>query len=311
MEVPLSRVRLVVVFNHRYDANLATLDAVYGERFPDRRYLMPFYDGDRDDVIAVHETSFCFQGYFAQAFGELVSDDVSHYAFVADDLLLHPDVNAANLVQRLELDEESGWVKELRGIGHQPLDWPHMRRSLAPFLERNGVDWQGQLPSYDEAAALLAEHGVDVGVHRWADARGLSLRGPRGRRGRWALAYLHQQRGRRRPPYPLAVSYSDFVVVPAAAAPTFVRYCGVMAAMGVFVEAAIPTALALSLRRIRTEADTSWIGRELWSAEEEAEVHAAHGGSLTRLGRAFAPDQLWLHPVKLSRWSALPGEPDG
>ncbi|HYO87569.1 MAG TPA: hypothetical protein VER79_02920, partial [Candidatus Limnocylindrales bacterium] len=46
-----ARICLVVIFNHRFEANLPILDRLYGDRFHHVRYLMPFYQGTRSDVI--------------------------------------------------------------------------------------------------------------------------------------------------------------------------------------------------------------------------------------------------------------------
>ena len=299
----MSRVCLVIVFNHRFEANLEKLDEIYGERFPDRVHVMPFYEGSREDVIPVLETSFCFQGYLAQAFPRFASEQFTHYVFAADDLMLHPSLNSENIVAELGLDEQTGYIKSLTGIGNQPLNWPHLRRAITPFLERNGVDWHALLPSESEALARLSVHGVDLGMHHWRDVR--DARGRirlRRRSTRWAVSYLAGGRGRRVPPYPMVVAYSDFVVLPAASANAFMRYCGVLAAMGVFVEVALPTALLLTTPRVRTEADTHWRGKEVWTKTADADILAEHDASLPRLLQGFAPDQLYLHPVKLSKW---------
>jgi hypothetical protein len=294
---------LVHVFNHRYEANLDKLDAIYSQRFSRRRAVMPFYSGGRPDVAAVHESSFCFQGYLAQAFPHYASDDVSHYVFLADDMVLHPSLNEDNLAAELGLTPRAGYLKSLTGVGNQPLEWPHLRRALDPFLHRNGVEWAGLLPSADEAAGRLEAQGIDVGEHTWADVRRLlrrrRLRDPH---TEWALRYVAAGRGRRRPPYPLVIGYSDLVVVPAVSIDAFVRVCGVLAAMGVFVEAAIPTAMLLTTSEVRTEAEIRWKGREIWSAAEEAALVTEHGASFRRLADSFPSDQLYVHPVKLSKW---------
>jgi hypothetical protein len=59
---------LIVVFNHRYEKNLAQLREIYKNRFSHVYYLMPFYQGKDFDVIPVYESSFHFQGYFTQGF---------------------------------------------------------------------------------------------------------------------------------------------------------------------------------------------------------------------------------------------------
>ena len=118
-----------------------------------------------------------------------------------------------------------------------------------------------------------------------------------------SAAFLLRRRNRSLP-YPLAWGYSDFVVVPTAALETFCRLCGVFAAMNLFVEVALPTALALACDRIVVEADTQWRGVEIWDPAEVEDLRTRHGGDLARLLAAYEPHQLYLHPVKLSGWKA-------
>ena len=59
---------LVIVFNHRYDKNIAALEKIYRKKFFNIKFLVPFYNGDREDVIPIYENSHYFQGYFAQGY---------------------------------------------------------------------------------------------------------------------------------------------------------------------------------------------------------------------------------------------------
>lgn len=79
-------IALVLIHNHRFDRNLPLLDAMYQSRFDRVWHLMPFYDGDRENVIPVYENSFQFQGYVAQGRRFLEEPGITHYFFAADDL---------------------------------------------------------------------------------------------------------------------------------------------------------------------------------------------------------------------------------
>lgn len=46
----MSKIGLVIIFNHPYAKNLEKLRSIYGERFSILRFLMPFYDGNEPDV---------------------------------------------------------------------------------------------------------------------------------------------------------------------------------------------------------------------------------------------------------------------
>lgn len=59
-----TKVALVVIYNHRYDKNIARVKSIYAKRFSYIYHVMPFYDGDKQDVIPVFESSYCFQDIY-------------------------------------------------------------------------------------------------------------------------------------------------------------------------------------------------------------------------------------------------------
>ena len=103
--------------------------------------------------------------------------------------------------------------------------------------------------------------------------------------------------------YPLAMSYSDFLVVPATVMPDFCHYCGVFAAMRVFVECAIPTALALAAPSIKLERDIPLRGKEVFNLDDLADFEKKYERRLPALFADFPANTIYIHPVKLSRWT--------
>jgi hypothetical protein len=99
----MSSVVLVIIHNHPHYANIATLDRLYGSRFRHIRHLAPFYTGPASHVVPVYENSRFFQGYVSQAVSQIVDDAFDHYLFVADDLLLRPDISEDTYRERLRL----------------------------------------------------------------------------------------------------------------------------------------------------------------------------------------------------------------
>ena len=93
------------------------------------------------------------------------------------------------------------------------------------------------------------------------------------------------------------------LVVPGDALDAFCHYCGVFAAAGLFAEIAIPTALVLSCQSIRLESETRWQGLEVWAKDEVDAMEERNQLSLATLFESFPDNQLYVHPVKLSRWS--------
>lgn len=325
------RLCLVVVFNHRYDQNIEKLVALYRGRFEQLRFLVPAYTGTRPDTVAVLENAVCFQGYFWQAFARYHDPRFTHYVFIGDDVILSPDVDASNLLARLKLDERSGYIKSLIGLTAGSYKWARGCDAIGCVNRTPGLRRYAELlPGPEEFAARLARHGLPVQRHftlrnlrkspsaapvnaggRYVPYRGglrdlLTLAPPIGlatalaaRKVPVLSRAMRKNLERRTLPVPLASGYSDFVVVPATAVAEFARICGVLAAMNLFVEVAIPTALALTVERIRTEADTGVRGLELWRAADVAALEERCGRTVARLPAEY----LYTHPVKLSRWT--------
>ena len=160
-----------------------------------------------------------------------------------------------------------------------------------------------ELPSRDEAIERLASHGVKI--------TSFGLKTLRFGQGSWwqklrALAegtwFLYGTKGVRQVMYPLAMSYSDFFVVPAAVLPEFGHLCGVFTAMGVFVECAIPTALAFAAESMRLEGSSDWRGKEIFDLDDLAAFERQYDNNLPTLLADFPADTLYIHPIKLSRW---------
>jgi hypothetical protein len=332
---PRTHVSLVVVFNHRFDQVLAKLRALYARRFSRVTFLVPCYDGSDPDVVGVIENSKTFQGYFAQALPRLRDPGASHLAFLADDAVLAPDLDEENLAAVLGLEPGAGYLKSLRGLAAGSFKWANGCDAVRCLASDPGyARYAPLLPAPEAFAERLARHGVDTARH--FDLR--SLRSDRSAAPVNAASRLRPYRGvvrdalelapsvgtlrrvvaarvpvlgrlarsalrRRELPVPVASGYSDFAVVPAPALDEFVRLCQVFAAMRLFAEVAIPTALALAVDRIVVEEGRARAGLELWEAEQIRALEERCGRSVARLPR----EPLYIHPIKLSRWT-LAGE---
>jgi hypothetical protein len=103
-------------------------------------------------------------------------------------------------------------------------------------------------------------------------------------------------------PYPLVYAYSDIVIVSANYIRRFCHFCGILAAQGLFVEIALPTALLLSAEKIITHADLPFKGVTMWTPEEVQLMGDHHGYNLSKFVEAYPEDVLYFHPIKLSKW---------
>ena len=292
---------LVFIHNHRYDANIGKLEEIYAARFPDRFHLVPFYQGSQPNVIPVYESSVCFQGFVAQAARVLQQREFAHYVFVADDLMLNPGLNAGNLIGELGLDAGCGYIKRADSFDFA---WQHLVPSMVA-LAGPDHNWATEVPSFEEAAAGWPPRCCRGPDRTQAFCARDQLEASRTPKPQPAPAKPGE---RKRPeldwrgfPYPMVCAYSDFFVVPGCAMTKFSAWNGVFAAAGLFAELSIPTTLLLACPRVRFEADTSWRGREVW--EEAIPVfEQEHRLQLAELFRTFPAKQIYVHPVKLSRW---------
>jgi hypothetical protein len=167
------------------------------------------------------------------------------------------------------------------------------------------------LPPAEEAAGLLRHHGVANGNFTFEHVYGqlrLSVVPSRvkenvRRLGRYLVDRLLYKGSLRRTRYPLTRSYSDIAVISATCIKHFCHYCGVFAATDLFVELAIPTALALATDKIVTEKDLALRGKPLWTEQEQLDELDEYGHQLDELFRRFPSDCLYIHPIKLSTWT--------
>lgn len=299
---------LVLVHNHRFEAIIPKLEQIYGERFSRLLHLVPFYSGTNSKVIPVCENSFQFQAFFAQAYPRLSQLECDHFIFCADDLILNPKLNENNIISALRLEHSSAYIKAITHLAEVPFSWPYAIPVLVNFVGNNGLAWRRELPAPQTINAALTHHKVrlaELGLHNFRN-------GIRPKQLLLLLYYLilraREQRGQKSKcfrdlPYPMAYAYSDFFILPRSALERFCDYCAIFAAMNLFVEIAIPLSLLLTCEQIVCEKDTSWRGVELWGDLSRERLEQANEQSLAKLLANFPADRLYIHPVKLSRWS--------
>lgn len=307
------KVCLVVIFNHRFDKNLPLLRKIYGERFSEIRFLMPFYDGTDSDVIPVYESSWQFQGYLIQAYEKLKDIPCSHYLFIGDDLIIRPDFNEINFISQMNMNG-----KKFLSLPFTPLNSPNKFRwywtagSSKPFYD-SSTSWRNSIYNYDEAMAKFNdffgakykenydeaffgnpnEPGVTI-FGSWNEAKGfVSL----------ANYFITTNGNTLHIPYPMACGgvCSDIFCIDKENLLEFSRLCGVFSAMNMFVEIATPTAAVLTFKR----EEVTFISKEsaliLWG-NDRIVFENKYENDLNRLYGEWQENLLFVHPVKLSRW---------
>ncbi len=303
---------LIIVFNHRYDKNIPVLKQLYAGRFSHIYFLVPFYNGTDPSVIPVYESSHYFQSFFAQGFHRFFKEEFTHYIFVGDDCILNPAINESNFLEQTGLPQDADFIPDLIELHRQNNAdaWWHSFKGIDFFDNRKGAEVRRELPSREQAMSRFEQHGVSIQPVTKKNIFG--TRTPSGKKKlqhllfkeyHWRIKWKIYRKGSRvELPYPVVGSYADILIVTKKSIADFCRYCGLMAATGLFVELAIPTALLLASERVVQEKELRLRGLALWSPGDIAALEEKHHASLRHLLSHFPQEQLFYHPVKLSKW---------
>lgn len=298
------KVCLLIIYNHRYDANIEKLEKIYQSRFPDIYHIVPFYDGTKENVIPVFECSFRFEGYVAQALKD-INHSYEHYFFIADDAILNPRINEQNYREWFGLNDHSSFITFTKSL-RQMKGWGINRRFMDPFpkFEKyQGTLWMDEIMSADEAFAIAEKQGYgreefSMDASMVWDARKKLREYPK-----LILMFLRTLiLGRKYCPYPVWGGYSDVFIIPGKDMKEIAHMLGVFAAMDLFVEEAIPTALHLNCEEIVEEEDLKFATKTLWGDAARIDFENKYGKSYRRLVDEWEEEWLFVHPVKLSKW---------
>ena len=297
----MAEICLSFVFNHQYEKNIPKLRELYGNRFSTIRYLSPFSRSKEVDVIPIFESSIQFQGYFAQAFIHLPKD-CEYYVFCGDDLIINPCLNENNLINALNCNDSS-YIKYLNPVWEHSFAW-HKFEECNQFTEKEySIPYHNLLPSRNALLKIYENHGFkyrNVGFH---NLNGIKEKRITTNRIKSGISYFLRNGNKRYINYPLVEGYSDLIVVPQGHLELFCHYCGIFAAMNLWVDAAIATALILSGSEIRTEKDSNYSGTEYWNGEEIINRLKPIDNKLDKIGEIFEKDELYIHPIKLSSYN--------
>lgn len=318
------KVALIFIFNHRFDKNIDILERIYKNRFSNIYHLVPFYDGQKPNVIPVYENSQHFEGYIAQGLKAYFKDEYVHYFFIGDDLILHPDINENNYKSFFKLSNTASFIPEVfhlhdlqnndtlrflpvKGIsGKQKWYWCKIKDFIKSYKHGvKGVENNKEMPSFDEAKKLIGNHGFEIKAFSYHDLYGDIF--PLTSASLNYIDNLMMYFKKFEPPYPVVAAYSDIVIVSKKSIKKFCHYCGVFATNKLFVEFAIPTALLMASSEVVYEPKIGKRGKIYWlytkeeltKFEEEMQVYHYQ---LNELLQKFPEDKLYIHPIKLSKW---------
>lgn len=317
----MNEVVLLILFNHKYEANIEILRRIYADRFKNIYFIMPFYKGTDKGIICVYGHSFFFQGYIAQALQKIKNDKYKHYIIIGDDLLLNPSINEDNYENEFGLSHDSGFVPEIFSLANP--EKPRLLQSSSfpkwywnfnaldfDFKNQAGIEVEKELPTVEEASKTISAHGYNFSSQLsrsqvvdpfpsfkkiFSNINTLTY---------WVKEYIkYNSKNKRTLKYPLVGSYSDIVIIPAASVNSFTHLAGVFCSLNLFAEIAIPTTLLLTTKNIIQEKDLHKKGLALWPDQEEYHtIRDKYDGNLKKLFTNFPKHTLYIHPIKLSQW---------
>lgn len=294
------KVALLVIYNHRYDKNISRINELYNGRFTYVFHIVPFYDGVEKKVIPVYESSFNFSGYIAQAYTHLKEKGFTHFFVVADDMVLNPVINEWNLWQEMGIGYDECYLDEFLVLQNHAVFWSHMIDALCYTPDKKGVEIMRIIPSVSDAKKSFEQYGIPYdGIPLRILRKGFLtiLKGLFKRDGINMLRNI----GKKSLSYPLVGGYSDIFLLTADVMDRFCLYCGAFAATDLFVELAVPTAIVLSVDKLKTSRNTLLQPGAMWSDKDKAFLEKYHY-SLDELLKNYDKKKLYIHPVKLSQW---------
>ena len=282
----MGKAALILIYNHHFTKNIDTLEKIYRDRFSIIYHLIPFYRGDRENVIPVYDNSYFFQGYISQGLKVFGKEKADHFIFAADDLMINPLINETNYSEHLNLKENSSFLPGLVSFHERKEWWARTGDAFNYSLQVPGVEAGGHLPEYEEALKCFKRFNLEIKPLSYNQI--------------WKEPIVEKSADYNLT-YPLAGSYSDFFVISSKSIKSFSHYCGVFAATKLFVEVAIPTAVILSADEIVLEKDINLRGRALWTPDDY-KILDEYNFNLNKLLKNFPKNYLYLHPIKLSKW---------
>ena len=303
----MSNVALLVVFNHRFDRNLEKLRSFYRTKFSNVFFLMPFYDGTDEDVIPVYYPSNTFQGFFVHAYEKLKGYGFEGWFVIADDMVINPCLDENNIKEKLGVDQDKSFLPSIIDFNPE-VDWIHAYKSLSFSLHNPFLENFQQLPDKQVAFNKLKTYGLEPKGLMFDKIYKDIFSGDKEKSTAfYGLRYVKDTAKYKDElllgEYPLCWGYSDIFFIGGNNLKEFCRLCGIFAASGLFVEIALPTALVLATKgKVIQQHQIEYRGRPLWG-EEVDEYLGKYNYNLQNLCDDFPVNQLFWHPVKLSKWN--------
>lgn len=314
----MTSITLIILYNHRYDQNIPIIEEIYKKKFRKIYHLVPFYDGNKENVIPVFGRSIFFESYIAQGFKSFYNPNVLHYLIIADDMILNPKITEDSYLDFFEINERQSFIPHLKPIHQLNKFWIGTLSAYFYRPKQKYIESRKELPPIDVAKKQFLKQSIEIKSLKRKDIFGEFTFNTESlaNKARLALRTLYRLRHPFKQqfnlPYPVVGGYSDIVLISADSIKKFCHYCGVFGATGLFAEVAIPTSLVLaSEQKIQTEQFMKHQGRSywkgpgalFWESEESNEINLEKNyKNLEDILTNFPEENIYIHPVKLSKW---------
>ncbi len=286
----IMKICLVVIYNHQYNRNIKIINSIYENKFSRIVHLMPFYDGEPDeDIVTIYESSWCYQGFIAQGCDRFIKEEYDYYLFLGDDCILNPKITEDSLCDYFELSESSAYIKRLEALSYKKgmLVFPR----FDCYISQKGIGRCSECDENNHFAYIKRARGRIL-----EDTREFKIEKYIPPKERMRQIFMEHQIEIDKYAPPLLLSFSDLVICPKNGIKDFCRLCGAFAAVNLHVEMAIPTALAITYKKIVTEEDLKKHGKNGLQNHKNTEIK-----NMNNIASLFKDNILFIHPVKLSK----------
>lgn len=304
------KIGLFIIFNHRFDKNIPILEDLYKDKFSNVYFIVPYYNGDKENVIPVFESSFYFEGYIAQAYQKIKNEGFSHYFFIADDMILNPLITEDTVFDVTGIKKDHCWIYDFRDCKNTKL---HHRVPTYTPIKMSGIEVNKMMPPVKDVMQKFDKLGLSYFPSKWYAFQK-------------AFKYLRPHRHCLKPLYdalsyilrvelvdlksiddyyPGIWAYSDILMITDDSINNFARYCGMFSGLKVFVENAIPLALIMASDKIQTSKDiklNAICQLPAMGEEYEKSFIDKYNYSLSDLLNNYPENIFYIHPLKLSKW---------
>ena len=305
---------LCVMFNHPYVKNIPLIRQMLCPSFDSVVFVIPYTVSSDEDVVTSYRGSYGFHGYVVDVAEKLLQSDTDYFFFMQDDVVLNPHLRGDILVEKLRLKDGGAFIPAFRPLAGELRDWDWtlaaIWKILFPMNRMNGSgaeQWLAALPDAEQNFSRLRTkygfnfqpvtfdrsnrhvfHGIVPDPYHSTSIYRAACEG---------LFEAVDGRSSFRLPYPFCYGMSDFFAVDRETLIEMLHPLGVFSAAGLFVETAIPTAIAVAARRVMQCADVGLVANWLWGDRQALDVDYVK--------KQFEDNLLLVHPVKISQDEAL------